>query len=157
MVYKGIWQPKNFVKSEKYKFVDEKVKEWYDKYHQKFFTQLEEQNQNKNGFDINNKSIKSREVLIDNSNQTNLEDQLVLICNQMKKLVNNSIYSDSKIMQYYEAFFQYFTSEMLLTTCLINHGSQGLKIMNPFHHVFNLNAFKDYLESSPGLYPKLVF
>ena len=74
---------------------------------------MEKENQGKMGFDIKNKSIKSIEVLIDNSNKTNLGNQLVSIFNQMKnQLVNNSIYTDSKIIHYYKAFFQRVASDI---------------------------------------------
>ena len=48
------------------------------------------------------------------------------------------------------------TSNFVLSHYKINHGTTGKSIIDKFHTVSELTTFKDYLQSIPGLYPKLV-
>ena len=132
------------------------LKEWYISYRKEREKKWQEQNTSTNNtfLDLKTKVIQSVNVSVSfHDSEKNLKHMLVLIFNKIKEQVSN--YKDIELNQYYQIFFEQFRSDVILTSCRINH-SQRDSIIKKFHNVSNLKEFKNYLESSSGLYPKLA-
>lgn len=82
-----------------------------------------------------------------------VQKALITTFDRIKKI--SLEFKEPKLVEYYSSFFKYFTSDVILDYKIL-HGLIGKNAIDKFKTVSNLEEFKNYFESTPGLYSKLI-
>ena len=132
------------------------LKEWYTQYYKELLEKWNQQNLGTNDYNgfSNTKNVSSKESKkIDFDEKNSIEQLLISMFDKIKEM--SLTYKEPQLIKYYNDFLEHFTPNVLKNYGIF-HNYEGKKIIDGFSNVSNLKEFKHYLESSPGLYPKLA-
>ena len=127
------------------------LKDWYNKLYEELmdeFSKTLTANKQKVPFDI----AISKPVF--NLDKDNLNTLLIKSFKYYKTIVEETFFISNNFNhnQYFINFFNTFIPK-LSSCCILKNSSNYL---NPYHQVYNLETFKEYLKQTPGLYSQMA-